>query len=891
MKYSMKSVRLVNLSFVLVLALGLSANAQSNGRGKPYYHPKPKPVPECNLSGLSTTVMKVEQLEGGCTKYTFSVTTNGTCRYDLSHYTVAIPCGTVQDISNSRQWKQEVGTDPTTGLTGFKIDDVPSFGKEEGDSFLVEFTVCGDEQCTTPPTEVAYKAGQCIKYETIEYPDDHDDGDDDTDHDDDDEDDGEDDDDNDNDNGGGDGGGGNDDGTTCSTLQALLLKTDINCSGNNNGMLAVEVQDGNQPITFKWSTGASDQSILNLTPGFYSVTVTDADGNTLTLSSTIAESQPLVIEGATTNPSCSTSQDGAIALTVTGGTGAYTYLWNTTTTTENLTNLNAGTYSVTVTDEAGCTQQKSFQLINTTQINLTAITTKTNCGQANGAVDLTVTGGASPYTYVWTNGATTEDLSSLGAGSYRVVVTDANGCQSIGTYFVQEINTLRVTFQVAKANCTNDPIGSIDLTVSGGVGPYTYQWQHGPTTEDVSGLVAGTYRVTVTDQAGCATLAVILVQKETLQINAQVIQPSCADDPTGSIQLTPINGSGSYTYEWSNGEAGSTLVDVAVGTYVVIVTDNTTGCSVTLSYTIAAPSPITAIADIQNGGCGQEGNYSITLAITGGRAPYQVLWSNGITGPALTGLSSGTYQAQIRDVNGCVISKDVIVDASLFTWNCLISPIEGISVCQSVGNFITAAITDADSYLWSIESSDNSWSITAGHDASAAVYTVGNPGSTATFSLVVVKDGCEKMCSYQVESACEVRDNTGGGDPGNNDPCSPVVTPPTGEDEPNVEDEKEDSEENESDDHEGDDSDPKLCAYPNPFEGKLSFNWKAIHDDHVRLEVYDQYGRMVRKVYEGDVRKGENYSADWECDNSEKGLFFYRYVSNHHKMKGKVLRK
>jgi hypothetical protein len=176
---------------------------------------------------------------------------------------------------------------------------------------------------------------------------------------------------------------------------------------------------------------------------------------------------------------------GGIDLSVSGGNEPYTFAWSNGATSEDLVNVTAGSYRVTVTDRNSCSNQKLITLVNQSAIALSAVVTKTACGQATGAIDLTAVGGSQPYTFVWSNGATTEDIQNSGAGSYRVTVTDANGCRTQGIYSITENSTVKVVFIVTPAGCLNEASGAIDLTVSGGMAPYTYQWHHGPITEDV----------------------------------------------------------------------------------------------------------------------------------------------------------------------------------------------------------------------------------------------------------------------------------------------------------------------------------------------------------------------------------------------------------------------
>lgn len=830
----------------------------------------PKKQPDCSYNAYHTEIALVGDADENCKTYSLTITTDGKSRYDLSHFTVDVPCGTIENISNSRDWKQEIGKDPTTGLYGFKIDDISSFGKVAGDSFTVEFTFCSDAGCTERPSVVAYKFGQCVKYDSLVYEDDNDGGGDGG------------------DNGGGDNGGGGSDGGggddgTCSTLLASLQQTPIVCFGEATGALEVVIETGKSPFTYSWTSGANESSISNLSSGLYAVTIMDADGNTLTLNSELDQPRQLELSGVVTAPSCSQAADGAISLSVDGGTGSYSFSWNNGATTQNLEALSAGSYVVTVSDEKGCSITQTFVLTNSTSISITGIPTKASCGQSNGAIDLTVSGGVMPYSYFWSNGATTEDIQNIKTGSYRVVVTDANGCQTIGNYFVLENSDLRITFEVEKPNCLNEPTGKIDVSVVGGVAPYTYAWLHGPVTEDVDELVSGIYRLTVTDNVGCAAMATIFVQKLSLQVTAQVVQPLCSDDTTGSIILTPQNGVPPYNYEWSNGGTGNSLSDVPAGSYTVKITD-ASGCSVTLAYEISAPNPIVAIANVGNSSCGENGSYFIGLTVSGGIGPYSYQWSGGEATSTITDLSTGTYQVQITDGNGCSIDKEVVIEGESFQWSCLISEPPTVPICNSVGNQLTTLVQEATSYSWSVTSSDNSWVISHGADAPSVIYSAGNANTTATFTLTIEKNGCLQTCDFVMSGNCEIRDNNGGGDPTGGDPCTEPVTV-IDTDAP-AETIAHEPEQNEKEDKKVKFS---LEAFPNPFEHTLYFEWVADEDDYVQIEIYDQFGRLLKEIYKGSVRKNEKHHAQWSKPEGNNQLYYYRFISKGKLERGRVL--
>jgi len=463
---------------------------------------------------------------------------------------LAIPCGEVKNISNSENWQQVFGKDPTTGVYGLKIDNINGFGDNGAASFTVKFTWCSDASCDKTLGEVAYKAGLCIDYGTLKDTSDGNGGG------------------TNSDGGGTDGGGTNSGGngdagggtggtdtggdtstgtTTCSTLLASLQKNNVSCAGASNGQLQVLIQDGQAPYTYAWSTGEISSFIQNLTAGNYGVTVTDSKGNTLTLSETISETAPIAINESVMNPSCSGFTNGSINLSVTGGSGAYSFAWNNGSTQQNLVNLAGGIYSVLVTDAVGCSSQKSFTLTNSSTLAVGVSFTHPLCGQSNGSIDITPSGGTAPYTYLWSTGATSQDLQNGVPGTYSVKITDATGCSVNMDYALRINNTLSLKYVVTPTSCVDDASGAIDLTVSGGTAPYSFLWQDGIITEDRTGLKSGLHKVTVTDAGGCSSSVNINVFKKTFKVNSDINQPTCSDSK-GSVTVTPVDGIAPYTY-------------------------------------------------------------------------------------------------------------------------------------------------------------------------------------------------------------------------------------------------------------------------------------------------------------------------------------------------------
>ncbi|MBK8556401.1 MAG: SprB repeat-containing protein [Lewinellaceae bacterium] len=365
--------------------------------------------------------------------------------------------------------------------------------------------------------------------------------------------------------------------TVAQPTDIILTKvvTDANCYGSADGSINLSVSGGTPGYTYLWSNGFAGQDPNGLVAGTYTVTVTDSHGCTKTTSATVGQPTDIVLTKVVTNANCYGSADGSINLSVSGGTPAYTYLWSNGFTGQDPSGLVAGTYTVTVTDSHGCTKMTSATVGQPTNIVLTSTTVNSTCGNANGSINLMVSGGSPNYTFNWSNGFMGEDPTGLLAGTYTVTVTDSHGCTKTTSATVNNTGGPALSTTTTPVNCFGGSNGAIDLTVTSGTAPYTYNWSNGFAAQDPSGLIAGTYTVTVTDANSCtATASATVAQPSDIVLTKTVTDANCFGSANGSIDLTVTGGSPAYAYAWSNGFTGQDPIGLAAGTYTVTVTDS-----------------------------------------------------------------------------------------------------------------------------------------------------------------------------------------------------------------------------------------------------------------------------------------------------------------------------
>src|SRR5690606_26477012 len=245
-------------------------------------------------------------------------------------------------------------------------------------------------------------------------------------------------------------------------------------NGNNTGEASVIVSGGTMPYEYLWSDGQTTATATQLVAGDYSVLVTDANGCSITQDYTIDEPELLTVTIDSTNITCFNAANGTATAIVAGGVLPYQYAWSNGETTDMIENLTPGAYTVTITDANGCTATAT--VIITQPLQLTGFIAQTNVscnGGSNGTATANANGGTAPYTYLWSNGLTTQTITGLTAGSYNVTITDVNGCQIIKGCTISQPSPLYITAGQTNPTCIGAAYGEANVTAVGGVMPYT----------------------------------------------------------------------------------------------------------------------------------------------------------------------------------------------------------------------------------------------------------------------------------------------------------------------------------------------------------------------------------------------------------------------------------
>ena len=500
------------------------------------------------------------------------------------------------------------------------------------------------------------------------------------------------------------------------------VTANVSCNGGNNAIATVTASNGGVPYTYLWSDNSSQTTATatGLSAGTYTITVNDMCSSTATASVTIT--QPLTALGVTastvSNVTCNGGINGETTSTATGGTTPYTYLWSGGGgSSATATDLSAGTYTVNVTDNNGCTASASTTVTQPTALIVTAyVSSNITChGDNNGIASSFVNGGVSPYTYLWSDASSqaTPSATGLSAGTYTLTVTDSNGCFTTATTILTQPVTLRVTASVtANVNCNGEDNGSASSVVTGGTSPYNYSWSDPnlQVTQSATGLSAGSYTVNIIDNNGCTASAAITITQPLAALNVTVSITSnvnCNGGNNGIASSVVTGGTNPYTYTWSVGGTSATVSNLSAGTYTLNVLDFH-GCSNSASVTITEPAAALSLSAIvtANVTCNAGDNGSAVSIVNGGTGPYTYAWAPaGGNNATASDLSAGTYTLTTTDNHGCTASASIAITQPLTALNVSAVPTASVTCNGGSNGSATSSVNGGVSpytYSWSV---------------------------------------------------------------------------------------------------------------------------------------------------------------------------------------------
>ena len=442
------------------------------------------------------------------------------------------------------------------------------------------------------------------------------------------------------------------------------------------------------------------------------------------------------------NATCFGSHDGSVNLTVTGGVSPYFYNWSNGASTATLSDLAAGTYTVTVTDNTGCKGVDSFYVAQPTQLQVQQVQMQSVfCDQnCNGWVSVNASGGTSPYTYTWLHGQEGCVAMQLCAGLYTVEVTDEHGCHVTGTFAVTDSSAYELTYRLSPLSCAGDCNAAITLTTN--FAPFDHQvvWNQNPsqTGDSIGDLCAGIYQAVVTVDNGC--LYNIYLQIDSVDalhfVNLFATQPLCYGDENGILQTDVVGGTAPYTMEVNGETVEFPITGLAPGTYSLSVTD-AGGCRVDTVIQLTQPDPLLLSEQHQSPPCVEVCLGAIQLELSGGTEPHRYLWSNGGDTPSLEHLCVGDYAVTVTDRNGCTATLSLeLTDSTTF-------PTDITAWCDEdtiyAGETTSLHSTELGSPF------QYSWVPSTGVETPSASSSVARPVVTTNYVVVVTDEfGCTR---------------------------------------------------------------------------------------------------------------------------------------------------
>ena len=515
---------------------------------------------------------------------------------------------------------------------------------------------------------------------------------------------------------------------------------DLTCNGDSTGAISVQINGGTAPFQTIWNGpsgfSSTSEDLIGLDTGTYYLNITDDEGCQL-INNIFNVSQPDSISIAETIvlPTCN-ALDGSISIVANGGTAAtnYQYSWDNLTAPAfgigiltSLSNIGAGNYQVTVTDDENCTGSKVFSIPNANAPTLTAEVTQIDCnGNSNGAIDLTITG-TSSYTIDWDNDGVgdaddSEDLSGLIDGTYSVTVNDlSTGCVSVLSEVIIDPDPISIGSTVNNILCNGDNNGSVDIFLAGGSGTLTPIWTtiipgNGIINSDTSqsGLSKGTYKIIVSDTNNCSDSATYIIEEaDTISISNVLTDVQCSDSINGAISVTANGGTGTLIPTWASSnllfsDPGTfNISSLDSGSYSLTITDSNS-CNYDTTFNLNKPSEILALANITQVSCFDLANGEIELNVSGGNGGFITSW----TGPnafssvedSIFGLDTGAYSLGIIDGKGCV--KDTIINITQPDKISLSAVINDVACYEDLNGKITVSVSGGSnpySYDWAID--------------------------------------------------------------------------------------------------------------------------------------------------------------------------------------------
>jgi gliding motility-associated-like protein len=536
----------------------------------------------------------------------------------------------------------------------------------------------------------------------------------------------------------------------CPPLNVFTTNSPYNCMTSSTTATA-SVFGGAAPYTYTWLPAGGNASVaIGLTPNSYTVLVTDQNGCTGSGNLIILSNSAVSVFVSAISPSCTNPNSGTVIASISGGSPPYNYSWSSGgPNSATLTNVPAGFYQVTVTDQGGCTYSGSATVMPANSVSASISASSITCNGGLSSATVSATGASGSYTYNWSPVAGTGSvISNIPANNYSCTISDGSGCSLTATINITQPPPIQNTITTINVSCNTFTNGQASSNVSGGTPAYSFTWSPiNVNASSVSGLGAGNYTLTIKDAKGCKLVQPFAItEPPPITYTATHTDEFCIN-ADGSATVNVNGGNGGYTYSWTTSpvQTASVAVNLAAGTYSIFITDSK-GCKNSGPVTIGNITNVTGkIISQINVSCSGLCNGGATAGVTGGSGPYSYDWL-GITGGTLatvSGLCAGTYSVKVSDVSGCYTYTAVtITEPAPLSYS-----VGGTgAICFGKPAVLTSSVSGG--------SSPYSYSWTPGNLSGSSV-TV-SPSTTTAYSLVVTDSkgctGAPKIYSVNVSA-------------------------------------------------------------------------------------------------------------------------------------------
>ncbi len=473
-----------------------------------------------------------------------------------------------------------------------------------------------------------------------------------------------------------------------------------------------------------------------LTAGEYTISIVDGACRLDSIITIENESTFNVSNIDVTNENCG-DQQGAIDITLTPPNPPYSYNWSNGETTQDISELSAGTYTCEITKlNDGCTDNITVEIEGNSVMDIATNTVNENCGQANGEITVFISGGELPYTFDWSNGETTQNLTDLSAGTYTCEISDNSGCSITISEEIENItNGLTINLLDITNSVCDEAIGAIDITPTGGIMPYNFNWSNGETTEDIFGLTVGSYTIEITDNVGCQTEATYEVESN-MGFAMIWIQDDFCSSGQGEVYFEPTE-MGDYTYELDGmSQDDSYFMGVTGGEHTISIVSG--DCRIDSVITVGNESTFNAnVISVTHDVCSQEIG-AIDLQVGPGWADYTYNWNNGATTQDISDLAAGIYTCEIARVDdGCTDNIEVeITDENTFSVN--VNSVTNDNCGQEIGAIDLGIDPESATYTYNWSNGEVTQDIS---DLAVGTYTC---------DIVKIDDGCTDNIEVEI---------------------------------------------------------------------------------------------------------------------------------------------